>query len=103
MYLRNQCLSSATLLAVAIVPNVSVMSFSHHCIDFPLLIFIATMPCIIVFSKHYVEYRSERIKMFDALQNYTASSFAIRPNIEELSRVYVICFGIISFQLHLFF
>ena len=50
MSLRNWCLSSATLLAAAIVPNISVMSFSHICLGFPLL-FPATIPCIIVFSK----------------------------------------------------
>ena len=32
--LRNRCLSSATLLAAAIIPNVSVMSFSHLCLGF---------------------------------------------------------------------
>ena len=51
MSLRNWCLSSATLLAGAIVPNMYVMSFSHLCIGFPLLLFPATIPCIIVFSK----------------------------------------------------
>ena len=34
MSLRNRCLSSATLLAAAIIPNVSVMSFSHLCLGF---------------------------------------------------------------------
>ena len=51
MSLRNWCLSSATLLAAAIVPNVSVMSFSHLCRGFPLLLFPATISWIIVFSK----------------------------------------------------
>ena len=51
MSLRNRCLSSATLPAAAIVPNVSVMSFSHLCLGFPRLLFPATIPCIIVFSK----------------------------------------------------
>ena len=32
MCLRNRCLSSATLLTVGIVPNISVMSFSHLCL-----------------------------------------------------------------------
>ena len=40
-----------TLLAAAIVPNVYVMSFSHLCLGLPLLLFPATIPCIIVFSK----------------------------------------------------
>ena len=51
MSLRNRRLSSATPLAAAIVPNVSVMSFSHLCLGFPRLLFPATIPCIIVFSK----------------------------------------------------
>ena len=51
MSLRNCCRSSATLLAAVIVSNVSVMSFSHLCLGFPLLLFPATIPCIIVFSK----------------------------------------------------
>ena len=51
MSLRNWCLPSATMLAAAIVPNVSVMSFSHLCLGFPRLLFPATIPCIIVFSK----------------------------------------------------
>ena len=49
--LQNGCLSSATLLAAAIVPNISVMSFSHLCLGFPRLHLPATIPCIIVFSK----------------------------------------------------
>ena len=44
-------LSSAIHFAVSIVPNVSVMSFSHLCLDFPRLLFPATIPCINVFSK----------------------------------------------------
>ena len=51
MSLRNWCLSSATLLADVIVPNVSVISFSHLCLGLPRLLFPATIPCIIVFSK----------------------------------------------------
>ena len=51
MSLRNCFRSSATLLAAVIVPNVSVMSFSHLCLGFPRLLFPATIPCIIVFSK----------------------------------------------------
>ena len=50
MFLQNLCLFSATLLAVAIEPNISVMSFSHLCLGFPQLLF-ALFPCIIVFSK----------------------------------------------------
>ena len=49
MSLRNRCLSIA-LLAAAIVPNVSVMAFSHLCLGFPLHLFPATIPCIIVVS-----------------------------------------------------
>ena len=49
--LRNCCRSSATLLAAVIVPNVSVMYFSHLCLGFPRLLFPATIPGIIVFSK----------------------------------------------------
>ena len=51
MSLPNWCLSSATLLAAVIVPNASGMSFSHLCLGFHLLLFPATIPCIIVFSK----------------------------------------------------
>ena len=51
MSLRNCFRSSATLLAAVIVPNASVMSFSHLCLGFPRLLFPATIPCIIVFSK----------------------------------------------------
>ena len=51
MSLQNCFRSSATLLAAVIVPNVSVMSFSHLCLGFPRLLFPATIPCIIVFSK----------------------------------------------------
>ena len=51
MSLRNCFRSSATLLAAVIVPNVSVMSFSHLCLGFHRLLFPATIPCIIVFSK----------------------------------------------------
>ena len=42
------------MLAAAIVPKVPVitsMSFLHLCLGFPLLLFPATIPCIIVFSK----------------------------------------------------
>ena len=53
MHLQNWCVSSATLVADVIVPNISVMSFSHLCSDFPLLLFPATIPCIIVFSKPF--------------------------------------------------
>ena len=48
MSLRNRYLSSTTLFVAAIVPKVSVMSFSHLCLGFPLLLFPATIPCIIV-------------------------------------------------------
>ena len=48
MSVQNRCLSSATLLAVAIVLNISVMSFSHLCLGFPLLLF--AIPCIIKFK-----------------------------------------------------
>ena len=54
MSLQNRCLSSATLLAAAIVPNVSVMSFFHLCLGFPPLLCPATIPCVIVFSKFSV-------------------------------------------------
>ena len=51
MSLQNRCLSSTIILAVAIVPTIYVMYFSHLCIGFPPLLFPATIPCIIVFSK----------------------------------------------------
>ena len=41
----------ATLLAVAVVPNVSVMSFSHLYLVFPMVLFSAIIPCIIGSSK----------------------------------------------------
>ena len=41
----------ASPLAVSIVPNISVMSFAHLCLVFPLPLFPATIPCIIVFSR----------------------------------------------------
>ena len=44
MSLRTWCLYSTTLLAAVIVPNVSVMSFSHLCLGFPWLLFPATIP-----------------------------------------------------------
>ena len=69
MFLRNWCLSSATLLAAAIVPTVSVMSFSHLCLGFPLLLFPATIPCIIVFSKPLWRVTSPSYLSFYALQN----------------------------------
>ncbi len=68
MSLRNWCLSSATLLAAAIVPNVSVMSFSHLCLGFPRLLFPATIPCIIVFSKP--SWRVTWPKVFNKLNWY---------------------------------
>ena len=46
-----RCLCSKLLHVLRRVPNVTVMSFSHLCLDFPLLLFPATIPCIIVFSK----------------------------------------------------
>ena len=47
--LRKWCLYPATLLPAALVPNVFVMYFSN--LGFPLLLFPATIPSIIVFSK----------------------------------------------------
>ena len=41
--LKNKRLSSAILLAAAIVPNVSVMSFSRLCLGFPRLLLPATI------------------------------------------------------------
>ena len=45
----NRGVSSDILLAVVIVPYM--MSFSHLCLCFPLLLFPVIIPCIIVFSK----------------------------------------------------
>ena len=50
MYLRNVCLSSATLLAAVIISNIDplglfVTSFPHLGPGFPLLLFPATVPC----------------------------------------------------------
>ena len=47
--LAYRCLSSATLHTVVIELNISAMS--SFCDGFPLLLFSATIPCIIVFSK----------------------------------------------------
>ena len=49
-FVVKRCLTSATPLAVAIVPNISGISFSHLCLGFPLLLFPATIHCIIVVS-----------------------------------------------------
>ena len=46
MSLRNRCPSSATLLYVGIAPNICVLSFSHICIGFYLLLFPTNIPCI---------------------------------------------------------
>ena len=55
----------ANLLAVALIPNISVMSFSYICPSFPLLLFPATIPCMIVYSlNHCVEWRGQSIKFF---------------------------------------
>ena len=78
MSLRNWCLSvrppSAALLAAVIVPNASVMSFSHLCLGFHQLLFPATISCIIVVSKPLWRVTWHIISVFDVLQNYTASS-----------------------------
>ena len=51
-----------------------VMSFSHLCLGFPRLLFPATIPCIIVFSKPLCRVTWPKYLSFDVLQNCTASS-----------------------------
>ena len=99
--LRNRCLSSATLLAAAIVTNVSVMSFPHHCLGFHRLLSPATITCIIVFSKPLLRIGPNVAKVFQLFTSYKL----IQPVrwCDELSRVYGIFCGSISSEKHLFF
>ena len=62
-----------TLVAVASVPNVSMMYSSHLCFGFPLLLFPATIPVIIVFSIPLWRVTWPTY-VVDALHNHTASS-----------------------------
>ena len=103
---RCICEINATLLAVAIIPIILMMSLSHLCLGFPLLIFHATIPCIIVFSKPLCRVTWPEYLFCDALQKYTANSLVDEVHLilkgccDELSRVYC---GSISSQMHLFF
>ena len=109
--LRNWCRSSATLLAAVIVPNVSLMSFSHLCRGFPLLLFPATIPCIIVFSKPLWRVTWPKYFSFCRLTKLYIQFVGLVDEVnlilnswcDELSRVYVIFCGSISSQKHLFF
>ena len=94
MYLRNRCLSSATLPAVAMVPNISMMYFSHLCLGFPVLLFPVTIPCISVFSILILSSNVTNVfKLLNVLQTYTASSLVDEVNLilksccDDLSRV----------------
>ena len=63
--LRNCCRSSATLLAAVIVPNVSVMSFSHLCLGF-----FSRLPFLLHYCLLKTIVSSNVAKVFKCLSSY---------------------------------
>ena len=75
------------------------MYFSNLCLGFPLLLFPATIPCIIVFSQPLCRVTWAKYLSLSCHNNYLASSLVDEVCLisnswcDEVSRVYVISCG----------